>query len=148
MVVSNPWIRPPICWGGCHWGVPLDSQTFHAHASQMDVHTSEIDWIFMNFFHHVPFMSFFIFACVGEYFPFSSSTYCSFNYCPRVVLAAESEDHRMVRNPRVLAQLGSSFQVPHGCFLKWWYTPISTTKWSFLVGKPHGLVELLGKPTI
>ena len=34
--------------------------------------------------------------------------------------------------------------VPYGCFLKWWY-PQNTPKWSFLVGKPMGL---LGKPTI
>ena len=32
----------------------------------------------------------------------------------------------------------------YGCFLKWWY-PQNTPKWSFLVGKPMGL---LGKPTI
>lgn len=25
---------------------------------------------------------------------------------------------------------------PCGCFLKWWGSPISTPKWSFLVGKP------------
>ena len=30
------------------------------------------------------------------------------------------------------------------CFRKWWY-PQNTSKWSFLVGKPMGL---LGKPTI
>ena len=33
---------------------------------------------------------------------------------------------------------------PYECFLKWWY-PQNTSKWSFLVGKPMGL---LGKPTI
>ena len=32
----------------------------------------------------------------------------------------------------------------YGCFRKWWY-PQNTPKWSFLVGKPMGL---LGKPTI
>ena len=40
---------------------------------------------------------------------------------------------------------GGEFQVsPYRCFLKWWY-PQNTPKWSFLVGKPMGL---LGKPTI
>ena len=28
----------------------------------------------------------------------------------------------------------------YGCFLKWWY-PQNTSKWSFLVGKPHGFVR-------
>ena len=28
---------------------------------------------------------------------------------------------------------------PYGCFLKWWY-PQNTPKWSFLVGKPMGLL--------
>ena len=32
----------------------------------------------------------------------------------------------------------------YGCFLTWWY-PQNTSKWSFLVGKPMGL---LGKPII
>ena len=33
---------------------------------------------------------------------------------------------------------GDLFQafVWYGCFLKWWYPPFHTPKWSFLVGKP------------
>ena len=37
----------------------------------------------------------------------------------------------------------SWFNGQYVCFLKWWY-PQNTPKWSFLVGKPMGL---LGKPT-
>ena len=44
--------------------------------------------------------------------------------------------------------LGNMLTTPwrfFGCFLKWWYPPFHTPKWSVFVGKPMGL---LGKPTI
>ena len=35
----------------------------------------------------------------------------------------------------------------YGCFLKWWYPQDTTPKWSFLVGKPPMVVDLLATST-
>ena len=60
---------------------------------------------------------------------------------PRTNELQDSELERILTNP---IRKVWEFWAFYGCFLKWWY-PQNIPKWSFLVGKPMGL---LGKPTI
>ena len=95
------------------------------HLKWMSIHL-KIDWIF----HHVPVISFLFLHALGSTFPIFLVLTSPLqqhlrisNNCPRVV-PAESGDHRMVRNTRVLGSIGIIIPSPTwGWTLKWWVSP-------------------------